>query len=435
MFGTTGLWYRIFVVPKGEAMGTDRLSDSKVRAAKPKDKDYTLADGEGLELRVSTSGTRRWVFKYYRPSDRKRTNMAFGSYPGTSLAAARERRRQARALLAEGIDPKAHQLEQAAIARLKHEASTNTFERMAGEWMELKRHKVKPETAMRDWRSLELYVLPFIGAIPIDQIRAPRVIEVLRPVEASGILDTLHRLCRQINEIMNYCVNHGLLEANPCSAIRKVFKTPTKTNMPTLKPNELPGLMADIASGRIDPTTRCQIEWSLHTLVRPGESAGTRWDEIDFEAKVWNIPADRMKMERPHRVPLTPQALALLERMKPISGHRPFVFPGYRDPMGHINDQSANAALRRLGYGGRLVAHGLRSLGSTTLNEQGFNPDAIEAALSHADDNEIRRAYNRSDYFEQRVIMMGWWSEHIEQASQGSLSMASGFKALKVVGD
>ncbi|POV92123.1 hypothetical protein C3418_09455 [Aeromonas sp. ASNIH8] len=145
-------------------MGTDRLSDSKVRAAKPKDKDYTLADGEGLELRVSTSGTRRWVFKYYRPSDRKRTNMAFGSYPGTSLAAARERRRQARALLAEGIDPKAHQLEQAAIARLKHEASTNTFERMAGEWMELKRHKVKPETAMRDWRSLELYVLPRVRA-------------------------------------------------------------------------------------------------------------------------------------------------------------------------------------------------------------------------------------------------------------------------------
>lgn len=416
-------------------MAKDTLSDSKIKAAKPGDKEYTLGDGEGLQLRVTPTGSKLWVFKYYRPHDKKRTNMSFGSYPDVPLKLAREQRQDARTLLARGIDPKAHKEEQVAIARAKHEAATNTFERMANEWMELKRHKVKPETAKRDWRSLELYVLPFIGSIPIGEIRAPKVIEVLRPVEASGILDTLHRLCRQINEIMSYCVNHGLLEANPCADIRKVFKAPTKTNMPTIKPNELPMLMADIASGRIDHTTRCQIEWSLHTLVRPGESAGTRWDEIDLVNKVWNIPEDRMKMERPHRVPLTTQAIALLEQMRPISGHRPYVFPGFRNPMTHINDQSANAALRRLGYGGRLVAHGIRSLGSTTLNEQGFNPDAIEAALSHTDENEIRRAYNRSDYFEQRVIMMKWWSEHIEQASQGSLSLASGFRALKVVGE
>lgn len=169
--------------------------------------------------------------------------------------------------------------------------------------------------------------------------------------------------------------------------------------------------------------------------MRPGESAGTRWDEIDFENKVWNIPAERMKMDRPHRIPLTRQALALLQYMKPISGHRPFVFPGRRDPLGHVNEQSANAALKRLGYGGRLVAHGLRSLGSTTLNEQGFNPDAIEAALSHSDENEIRRAYNRSDYFEQRVKMMQWWSDHIEQASQGSISMTIGNRGLRMVGE
>ncbi|MGL6393389.1 integrase domain-containing protein [Aeromonas veronii] len=416
-------------------MGKNKLTDSKLRGAKPEEKEYNLGDGDGLYLRVKTNGAKMWLFNYYRPIDKKRANISFGAYPDVTLSAARERRGQARALLAEGIDPKAHQLEQAELARLKHESRTNTFERMAGEWLELKKHKVKEATWAKDWRLLEMYALPFIGAVPIDQIRAPRVIDALRHVEAKGILDSLHRLCRLINEIMSFCVNRGLLEANPCAAIRKVFKTPTKTHMPTLKPHELPALMADIANGRLDPATRCQIEWSLHTLVRPGESAETRWDEIDFEAKVWNIPADRMKMDRPHRVPLTPQAISLLERMKPISGHRLFVFPGYRDPTSHINEQSANAALRRLGYGGRLVAHGLRSLGSTTLNEQGFNPDAIEAALSHADDNEIRRAYNRSDYFEQRVIMMKWWSEHIEQASQGSLSLASGFKALRVVGD
>ncbi|AXB03939.1 integrase domain-containing protein [Aeromonas caviae] len=420
---------------KTRKTGTNRLSDTKVKTAKADIKELTLPDGEGLELRVKPNGGKRWVFKYQKPADKKRTNMGFGTYPEVSLAAARERRREVRTLLAQGIDPKLHKEEQIATAQAKREASANTFERMACKWLELKRHNVTDAYATDSWRSLELYVLPFIGSMPIDQIRAPKVIEILRPIEADGKHETVRRLCQRINEILDYSVNHGLLQANPCSAIRKVFKKPTKKHMPTLKPAELPHLMADIANGRLDLTTRCQIEWSLHTLVRPGESAGTRWDEIDIDAKVWNIPEDRMKKERPHRVPLTPQAISLLERMKPISGHRPFVFPGYRDPLGHINDQSANAALKRLGYGGRLVAHGLRSLGSTTLNEQGFNPDAIEAALSHADENEIRRAYNRADYFEQRVIMMMWWSNHIEQASQGNLSLASGFRALTVVGE
>lgn len=428
-------------------MSNDKLSDTKVRTAKPgvppkakpgepPVKEYNLADGDGLYLRVKLNGSKLWLFNYYRPSDKKRSNISFGAYPDVTLSAARERRRDARALLAQGIDPKIHKEEQIAIAQAEQEASANTFERIAAKWLDLKRHSVTDAYATDTWRSLEMYVLPFIGTMPIDQIRAPRVIELLRPLEYDLKHETVRRLCQRINEILDYSVNHGLLATNPCAAIRKVFKKPTKKNMPTLKPTELPLLMADIANGRLDPTTRCQIEWSLHTLVRPGESAGTRWDEIDLEAKVWNIPAERMKMDRPHRVPLSPQAIALLERMKPISGHRPFVFPGYRDPLGHINDQSANAALKRLGYGGRLVAHGLRSLGSTTLNEQGsFNPDAIEAALSHADDNEIRRAYNRSDYFEQRMIMMCWWSNHIEKASQGNLSLASGFKALKVVGE
>lgn len=416
-------------------MSKDKLTDSKLRTAKPEAKEYSLGDGDGLYLRVKPNGARLWVFNYYRPSDKKRANISFGPYPDVTLAAARERRREARALLAQAIDPKRHKEEQIAFVQAEQEANANTFERMAAMWLELKRHDVSEAYADDSWRSLELYVLPFIGSMPINQIRAPKVIEMLRPIEADGKHETVRRLCQRINEILDYSVNHGLLDANPCAAIRKVFKKPSKKHMPTLKPTELPMLMADIANGRLDHTTRCQIEWSLHTLVRPGESAGTRWDEIDFEGRVWNIPANRMKMDRPHRVPLTSQALSLLERMKPISGHRPYVFPGYRDPLGHINNQSANAALKRLGYGGRLVAHGLRSLGSTTLNEQGFNPDAIEAALSHSDENEIRRAYNRTDYFEQRVIMMNWWSNHIEQASQGNLSLAIGFQIRQAVNE
>ncbi|MGL5304962.1 MAG: integrase domain-containing protein [Aeromonas veronii] len=421
-------------------MSNDKLKDSAIKAAKPKDKEFNLSDGDGLYLRVKPNGSKLWLLNYTRPSDSKRSNLGLGSYPDVSLSAARERRREYRALLAQGVDPKAHREQQAAQAKAEQERSSYTFQRMAEQWLDLKRHEVKSETASDSWRSLELYVLPFIGSTPIDQIRAPMVIELLRGLEAAGKLETLRRLCRRINEILSYCVNHGLLDANPCTDIRKVFRTPTKTHMPTLKPDELPYLMADIANGRIDYTTRAQIEWSLHTLVRPSESAGTRWDEIDLEAKCWQIPADRMKMNRPHRVPLTPQMIALLERMRPISGNRPFVFPGYRNPLDHINEQSANAALRRLGYGGRLVAHGLRSLGSTTLNEatingrRMFDPDVIEAALAHSDSNEIRAAYNRTDYYEQRVIMMGWWSNHIDNAAKGSLSLAGGFTNLQAVG-
>lgn len=303
-------------------MSNDKLSDSKVRTAKPGVppkakageplvKEYNLADGDGLYLRVKLNGSKLWLLNYYRPSDKKRSNISFGAYPDVSLSAARERRREARALLAQGIDPKLHKEEQAAIVKAMEEASTNTFEHMASKWLARKRHEVTKAYADDSWRSLEMYVLPFIGSMPISQTRAPKMIELLRPLEADGKHETVRRLCQRINEILDYSVNHGLLDANPCSAIRKVFKKPAKKHMPTLKPDELPLLMADIANGRLDPTTRCQIEWSLHTLVRPGESAGTRWDEIDLDAKVWNIPAERMKMDRPHRVPLTPQALSL----------------------------------------------------------------------------------------------------------------------------
>ncbi|MGL5289313.1 MAG: integrase domain-containing protein [Aeromonas sp.] len=416
-------------------MSKDHLSDARVRSEKPREKEFNLSDGDGLYLRVMPKGSKLWVFNYRRPIDKRRSNLSFGTYPDVSVATARDRRQEARSLVARGIDPKAHKAEMVLIAKAKREADINTFERVANKWIELKRHETSDKHANEVWRSIELHIMPKLGAVAVELIRAPVVIEIIRPLERAGKLDTVRRLCQRLNEILDYAVNYGLLTANPCTAIHKVFKTPTKKNMPTLKPDELPRLMADLANGRIEDVTRLQIEWSLHTLVRPAESAGTRWDEIDLEAKVWNIPAERMKMDRPHRVPLTPQSIAILERMKPISGHRPFVFTGHCNPMTHVNEQTANAALKRIGYGGRLVAHGLRSLGSTTLNEQGFNPDAIEAVLSHADDNAIRRAYNRTDYFKQRVIIMDWWSEHIEQASQGNFLLAGRFKALKLVNE
>jgi integrase len=183
--------------------------------------------------------------------------------------------------------------------------------------------------------------------------------------------------------------------------------------------------MYKLSTANIKLTTRCLIEWQLHTMVRPSEAAGATWKEINEEKKLWIIPAERMKKRREHTVPLTAQTPALLKVMRPISEHREHIFPADRNPKTHCNSETANMALKRMGFAGQLVSHGLRSLASTTLNEEGFNPDVIESALAHTDKNEVRRAYNRAQYIERRRELMKWWSEHIEKAATMSVSLAA----------
>lgn len=195
------------------------------------------------------------------------------------------------------------------------------------------------------------------------------------------------------------------------------FEKPKKQNMPTLRPEELPKLMRSLVMSNLSVSTRCLIEWQLLTLVRPSEASGIRWVEIDFEAKLWTIPAERMKAKWEHIVPLSIQALEILDVMKPISAHREHVFPSRNDPKQPMNSQTANAALKRIGYGGKLVAHGLRSIASTAMNEAGLNSDVIEAALAHSDKNEVRRAYNRTTYLNQRKEIMSWWGNSIYSLS------------------
>ena len=213
---------------------------------------------------------------------------------------------------------------------------------------------------------------------------------------------------------MIYAVNTGLLDANPASGVGMAFQRPKKQNMPTLRPEELPELMRTLVMSNLSIPTRCLIHWQLLTLVRPSEASGTRWQEIDLNAKLWTIPAERMKAKREHIVPLSSQALGILDVMKPISAHREHVFPSRNDPKQQMNSQTANAAIKRIGFGGRLVAHGLRSIASTALNEAEFNSDIIESALAHYDKNEVRRAYNRSTYLNQRRIIMEWWGNFVQ---------------------
>ncbi|HBR5156953.1 integrase domain-containing protein [Klebsiella pneumoniae] len=391
---------------------TRPLTNNEILKAKPREKDFTLHDGDGLFLLVKTSGKKLWRFRYQRPGSSSRTNLSLGSSPALTLAAARQIRDQHLTTLAQGMDPQQQQ-EQATEQRQIELDSI--FSTVAANWFQIKSRSVTEDYAKDIWRSLDKDVFPTIGSIPVQEIKARTIVEALEPIKARGALETVRRLVQRVNEIMIYAVNTGLIDANPASGVGMAFEKPKKQNMPTLRPEELPKLMRSLVMSNLSVPTRCLIEWQLLTLVRPSEASGARWAEIDLDAKLWTIPAERMKAKREHIVPLSPQALDILEVMRPISNHREHVFPSRNDPKQPMNSQTANAALKRIGYGGKLVAHGLRSIASTTMNESGLNADVIEAALAHSDKNEVRRAYNRSIYLDKRIELMNWWGAFVRR--------------------
>ncbi len=404
------------------ARTTKPLTNTEVQQAKPKLKEYNLNDGDGLALRIKPNGTRLWIFIYYRPYTKKRTSLSFGSFPSVSLADARKRRHSANELLANDIDPKEQREKQQRQSEIAH---SNTLQHITEKWIEVKKATVSEGHALDTWRSLELHIFPSLGKVPIHKITAVKTIDIITPIAAKGSLETVKRLCQRLNEIMVYATNTGLIASNPLSGIGKAFQTPVKQHLPTLKPEQLPELLKALSYASIKKTTRCVIEWQLHTMVRPSEAAGTRWDELDIDNALWNIPAERMKSKKAHTVPVSSQALELLEMMKPISSKSEYVFPSDRSPRKPTNASTANMALKRMGYANQLVAHGLRSIASTILNEEGFDPDVIESALAHTGQNEVRNAYNRATYLERRKLLMQWWSDYIDAAQPGKTKSSS----------
>jgi len=410
------------------ARKTAPLTATQIQQAKPKEKQYNLVDGDGLALRVMPTGSKLWLFNYYRPVSRKRANLSIGKYPDLSLAKARTKAAEARELLAEGIDPKDHR---DSILNAKQKELNNTLQVVFDNWFAVKQTSIKELTAKKLKQRLDKYLLSFMGKKPINDITAPQTIKVLQPLANTGKLETVERICRNINEIMTFAVNTGIIEHNRLAGIGKAFAAPKVTNQASLKPEELPKLLTALNYASIKHITRCLIEWQLHTMTRPSEAAGTRWDEIDIENQLWHIPEERMKKGRPHTIPLTKQTLELLQTIKAITPESEFVFPGHTSRKRSVSSQTANKALERMGFKGQQTSHGLRALASTTLNEQGFDVDVIEAALSHVDKDKVRSAYNRTDYLERRKKVMCWWSNHIEEASNGSNSI-TGLKTLKI---
>jgi len=330
---------------------TRPLTNNEILKANPREKDFTLHDGDGLFLLVKTTGKKLWRFRYQRPVSGSRTNLSLGSYPALTLASARQIRDQHLALLVKGVDPQQQQ-EQASEQRQIELDSI--FSTVAANWFQIKSKSVSEDYAKDIWRSLDKDVFSAIGAIPVQEIKARTIVEALEPIKARGALETVRRLVQRINEIMIYAVNIGLIDVNPASGVGMAFEKPKKQNMPTLRPEELPKLMRSISISNLSIPTRCLIEWQLLTLVRPSEASATKWQEIDFNSKLWTIPASRMKAKREHIVPISQQMIEILEIMKPISNHRVHVFPSRIKPNYPMNSQTSNAAIKRIGFEGAL---------------------------------------------------------------------------------
>ncbi|EEA8820991.1 tyrosine-type recombinase/integrase [Salmonella enterica] len=394
-----------------------KLTDTEIKNTKPAGKEINLFDGDGLILRISplsTGGKKNWYFRYSVPVSKKRTKMSLGTYPHLTLARARALRDEYLSLLANGTDPQVHNNDKANALK---NATEHTLQAVARKWLD---EKVKTSGISQDhaediWRSLERNIFPGLGNVPINEIRPKLLKQHLDPIEQRGVLETLRRLISRLNEIFRWAATEELIEFNPADNLGQRFSKPKKQNMPAFPPSELPRFLAALNNASVRLETRLLIEWQLLTWVRPGEAVRARWSDIDMGNSMWNIPAEFMKMKKPHKVPLSKESLRILKSMESISGHREWVFPSIKAPLSHMHEQTANAAIIRMGFGGELVAHGMRSIARTAAEESGkFRTDALEAALAHSKKDEIISAYNRADYINERVALMQWWGDYIQ---------------------
>jgi integrase len=385
------------------------LSDAAVRNLKPREKPYKVSDFDGLFVLVKPTGSRLWQFKYRLNGKEKL--LSIGPYPETSLADARSKRDAARIMVAKGIDPSEVKQEQ---KRRKHQASELTFALLAGQYLDKVRQEGRADMTMRKLEWLLEMANADLGDRPIAEISAPDVLRCLRKIEARGTHETARRLRSTIGTVFRYAVASGLASQDPTYALKDALIRPSPTpRAAIIDPKELGKLLLAIEGYNGQRVTRIALELLALLVPRPGELRQARWDEVNFDAGVWSIPAERMKMRRPHRVPLPQQAMALLHDLRDMTGHTEFMLPSLVSVKRVMSENTLNTALRRLGYGAEeMTAHGFRSSFSTIANESGlWNPDAIERALAHVEANDVRRAYSRGEYWDERVRMAAWWAE------------------------
>jgi integrase len=400
------------------------LTDTKLRNLKPVSRATKLYDTLGLFLlcnppsQRNPKGSRLWRYKYYYAGKEKL--LAFGAYPDLSLQLAREQRDKARRLLAQNVDPgEQKRLDYDAL----RESASNSFESVAREWLDRQKSKLDEITLKKADALLTKWAFPWIGARPVSAITPKELLEkVLRRVESRGKIETVHRLKQRCGQIFRYAIATGRAERDPTPDLRGALATSkTRSHAAITDPKKIGELLRAIDGFDGQFVTLCALKITPLVFVRPGELRRAEWKEIDMDGAMWSIPAERMKMDAPHVVPLAKQTVHILRDLYPYTGKGLYIFPGARTWQRPMSENTVNAALRRLGYdGSEIVAHGFRSMASTLLNEQGWSPDVIERQLAHAERNEVRRAYNRAKYLQERAEMMQAWADYLDSLRQGA---------------
>ncbi|HDO1355755.1 TPA: tyrosine-type recombinase/integrase [Aeromonas veronii] len=389
------------------------LSDTAARQAKFTGKQQKLSDEKGLFLLITSSG------KYWRLKFRfagKEKVLALGVYPEVSLKEARAKREEARRQLADGIDPSLARKQSKVANRL---ASENNFEVIAREWHQSQLARWSPGHAKRVIESLEVDAFPDPGLVPVAELTAPIMLDALRKIEARGATETAGRVLQRISSVMRYAIQTGRVSYNPAQDLKGALRATKQEHRPALPRADLPEFYRRLAAEPLNPATRLAIHLLMLTMTRPGEVRFARWDEFDLARAEWRIPAERMKMRVPHIVPLSRQALAVLEELRQISGHCELLFPSERKLTNPISENTLSYAMGRMGYKGIATPHGFRALASTILNEEGFDPDVIERQLAHAERNKVRAAYHRAEYLDERRKLLQWLADFYE-SQQGS---------------
>ena len=386
------------------------LTDTTIKASKPTEKNYKLADEKGLYVLVKKAG------KYFRFDYRfagKRKTLALGVYPETSLKEAREKRDDARKLISNNLDPSI--VKKAKKLELVTDGS-NTFKAIAVEWHAKLKTKWSSAHADRKWHYLEKDVFPTFGDTPIKNITPRELLTLLEKIQARGAIDVAHRVKGLCGEVFRYGINSDRCDRDPTQDLKGVLVPQRNKHMATITaPEKVGELLRAIDGYQGDATTLYALKLAPYVMLRPGEIRHAEWLEIDFNTKQWKIPAEKMKMSRPHIVPLSNQVISILKAIEPITGQGKYIFPSLRSKGKPKSENTLNAALRRLGFTKEeMTSHGFRGMASTLLHENNFKSDIIEIQLAHAERNKVKAAYNHAEYLPERTTMMNWWADYLD---------------------
>ncbi|OTA21717.1 integrase [Xenorhabdus beddingii] len=400
-----------------------KLTDMAIKRAKPKEKTYTLADGNGLSLLIDTNGSKGWRYRYQFAGKTKMISL--GIYPVITLTEARAKRDEARKLVANGINPsEARKAEKTAAIN----QTENTFKNIALEWYNGRKDRWSVGYREDMMSAFENDVFPYIGDRPIAEIKPLELLEVLSIMEKRGATEKLKKVRQRCGEVWKYAIITGRAEYNPAPDLASAFVPHKREHYAHLSVNELPEFLRSVDKYMGSQIVRVALRILILTGVRPGELRKAEWSEIDLDKAIWEISAEKMKMRRPHIVPLPEQAINLLKQIQPISGSYQYVFPSRTNYKNHLSDMALNTMMKRMGYGGRATGHGFRHTMSTILHEQGYNTAWIETQLAHVDKNSIRGTYNHAQYLDGRREMLQWYADYMEVLEQGGNVVHGKFK-------